>query len=248
MKTRETQIRAEPARRAATAGNERLTAMTVAVLLVLFVAECLPLLNIGNLLTLHVFLGMLLLGPAGLKIGSTLWRFTRYYTGSAGYVRKGPPGPLQRVTGPFVILTTVAVLGTGIMLVVEGPGNGSWGRLHHLSFFLWAVVIVIHLASYVPKLPRMLSGRVDHARRPGHALAAAGRFPGRRTGAGVRHLSPLGQIWRLAQHHPVNQVPGRLSGRLAWPRPWTGGCGASGGGVRGAAPGREYRRIMPQSG
>jgi len=47
--------------------------MTGAVLLVLFVAECLTLLNIGNLLTLHVFLGMLLLGPVGLKIGSTLW-------------------------------------------------------------------------------------------------------------------------------------------------------------------------------
>src|ERR1017187_3551186 len=156
MKTRETQIRAEPARRADPAGNERLTEMTGAVLLVLFAAECLPLLNIGNLLTLHVFLGMLLLGPAGLKIGSTLWRFTRYYTGSAGYVRKGPPGPLQRVTGPFVILTTVAVLGTGIMLVVEGPGHGSWGRLHHLSL-------------YVPKLPRMLAGRADHAR---HLLAA----------------------------------------------------------------------------
>src|SRR5580693_2025505 len=105
--------------------------MTGAVLLVLFVAECLTLLNIGNLLTLHVFLGMLLLGPVGLKIGSTLWRFTRYYTGSAAYVRKGPPAPLQRVTG--------------------------------------AVVIVIHLASYVPKLPRMLSGRVDHA---SHLLAA----------------------------------------------------------------------------
>ncbi len=94
---------------------------------------------------------------------------SRGYTGAAAYVRKGPPAPLQQVTGPFVILTTVAVLGTGIMLVVEGPGNGSWGRLHHLSWFLWAVVIVIHLASYVPKLPRMLSGRVDHAR---HLLAA----------------------------------------------------------------------------
>jgi hypothetical protein len=83
--TRETQIREEPTRRADPAGNERLTAMTGAVLLVLFVAECLTLLNIGNLLTLHVFLGMLLLGPVGLKIGSTLWRFTRYYTGSAGH-------------------------------------------------------------------------------------------------------------------------------------------------------------------
>ena len=165
MTTRGTQIREKPASGTDPAGNERLTAMTGAVLLVLFVAECLTLLNIGNLLTLHVFLGMLLLGPVGLKVGSTLWRFTRYYTGSAAYVRKGPPAPLQRATGPFVILTTVAVLGTGIMLVVEGPGNGSWGRLHHLSFFLWAAVIAIHLASYVPKLPRMLSGRADHARR-----------------------------------------------------------------------------------
>ncbi|HEY6310486.1 MAG TPA: hypothetical protein VIY52_06710 [Streptosporangiaceae bacterium] len=169
MTTRETQIRGEPTRHADPAGNERLTAMTGAVLLVLFAAECLTLLNIGNLLTLHVFLGMLLLGPVGLKIGSTLWRFTRYYTGSAAYVRRGPPAPLQRVTGPLVILTTVAVLATGIMLGVEGPGNGSWGQLHHLSFFVWAAVIVIHLASYVPKLPTMLSGRVDPAR---HLLAA----------------------------------------------------------------------------
>jgi hypothetical protein len=167
--TRETQIREKPTRRTDPAGNERLTAMTGAVLLLLFVAECLTLLNIGNLLTLHVFLGMLLLGPVGLKIGSTLWRFNRYYAGSTAYVRKGPPAPLQRVTGPFVILTTVAVLGTGIMLAVEGPGNGPWGRLHHLSFFIWVVVIVIHLASYVPKLPRMLSGGADHTR---HLLAA----------------------------------------------------------------------------
>ena len=151
----------EPGQRANPAGNERLTAMTGAVLLVLFVAECLTLLNIGNLLTLHVFLGMLLLGPVSLKIGSTLWRFTRYYTGSAAYVRRGPPGPLQRVTGPFVVLTTLAVLGTGIMLLVEGsgPGGGPWIQLHHMSFLLWALVILIHLASYVPRLPRMLSGQ-----------------------------------------------------------------------------------------
>ena len=46
--------------------------MTGAMLLVLFVAECLTLLNLGNLPTLHVFLGLLLLGPVSLKIGSTL--------------------------------------------------------------------------------------------------------------------------------------------------------------------------------
>jgi len=145
--------------------------MTGAVLLVLFVAECLTLLQLGKLLTLHVFLGMLLLGPVCLKIGSTLWRFTRYYTGSAAYVRRGPPAPLQRVTGPFVMLTTLAVLGTGIMLIVVGPGPSGyrWDQLHHEAFLLWVVFMLIHLASYVPKLPGILTGRADQAR---HVLAA----------------------------------------------------------------------------
>jgi hypothetical protein len=146
--------------------------MTGVVLLVLFAAECLTLLNLGKLLTLHFFLGMLLLGPVGLKAGSTLWRFTRYYTGSAAYVRRGPPAPLQRVTGPFVILTTLAVLGTGVMLLVEGggPGGGPWIQLHHMSFLLWAAVMLIHLGSYLPRLPRILSGQP--AQRAGAVLAA----------------------------------------------------------------------------
>ncbi len=80
--------------------------------------------DLGKYLTLHVFLGFLLAGPACLKIGSTLWRFSRYYTGSEPYVRKGPPAPLQRVLGPPVILTIVAVLSTGVMLVVEPAGEG----------------------------------------------------------------------------------------------------------------------------
>ena len=183
MTTREPQIREELARRADPAGNERLTAMTGAVLLVLFVAECLTLLNIGNLLTLHVFLGMLLLGPVGLKIGSTLWRFTRYYTGSAAYVRRGLPASLQRVTGPLVILTTVAVLGTGIMLVVVGPGNGSWWRPAP-PVLLPLGVLYGHPPGLVrPEAAREAVGpggpRPPPAGGPGHALAAAVRFPGR---------------------------------------------------------------------
>jgi hypothetical protein len=174
--TREPEVREQSAPATDPAGNERLTAMTGAVLLVLFAAECLTLLNLGNLLTLHFFLGMLLIGPVCLKVGSTLWRFTRYYTGSAAYVRRGPPAPLQRVTGPIVVLTTLAVLGTGIMLAVEGGGQGgggyngyNWVHLHREAFLLWALFMAIHLASYVPKLPRKLSGRADQAR---HVLGA----------------------------------------------------------------------------
>ena len=146
-------------------GNERLTAMTGTVLLILFIAECLTLLNLGGYLTLHVFLGMLLLGPASLKIGSTLWRFTRYYTGSEPYVRKGTPTPLQRVTGPLVILTTLAVLGTGVALVIEGPQDSQWHQLHREAFLIWLPVIVIHVLSHVAELPRLLSSRpADRAR------------------------------------------------------------------------------------
>jgi hypothetical protein len=156
---------AAPAHQPDPRGNERLTAMTGVVLLALFIAECLTLLSLGHYLTLHVFLGMLLIGPVSLKIGSTLWRFTRYYTRSAPYVRRGPPAPLQRVTGPFVMLSTVAVLATGVMLGVEGPGNGNWDQLHHECFFIWLLFILIHLASYVPRLPRILSGQpADRAR------------------------------------------------------------------------------------
>jgi hypothetical protein len=145
-------------------GNERLTAMTGTVLLVLFIVECLTLLNLGGFLTLHVFLGMLLLGPVCLKIGSTLWRFTRYYTGSVPYVRKGPPNPLERVLGPLVILTTLALLGTGVALVLE-PQDYQWHQLHREAFLVWVAVILIHLASYVPKLPRLLSSQpADRAR------------------------------------------------------------------------------------
>ena len=191
--------------------------MTGAVLLVLFVAECLTIFHLQRWLTLHVFLGMLLLGPVGLKIGSTLWRFTRYYTRSAAYVRRGPPAPLQRVTGPFVILTTVAVFGTGIMLAVEGQGPGGWRwiPLHRLSFLAWAAVMLIHLGSYVPKLPRLLTGK-RRARPPGagradHALAAAVRFPGRRPGASAGDLSPRRPLGRLGQPHPVRHA-GRAAG------------------------------------
>lgn len=139
-------------------GNQRLTAMTGAVLLVLFTAEVITTLLMGSLLDLHFFLGMLLIGPVCLKIGSTIWRFCRYYLGSQPYVRRGPPPTLQRVLGPLLILTSVAVLGTGVMLAIKGP-TGQWEQLHQRSFYLWLIVVIIHVVVYAPKLPGLLASR-----------------------------------------------------------------------------------------
>jgi hypothetical protein len=131
--------------------------MTGAVLLVLLAVEGFTILRVGRLLTLHVFLGMLLLGPVALKAGSVIYRFVRYYTGSAPYRRQGPPAPLLRVLGPVIVLLTALVFGSGVMLVVAGPGQGPWLRVHKLSFILWFCAMAIHVLAYVPRLPRLLA-------------------------------------------------------------------------------------------
>jgi hypothetical protein len=150
-------------------GNERLTAMTGAVLLILLLVECYTILQLSHLLTLHIFLGMLLLGPVTLKAGTVLYRFVRYYTGSGPYRRKGPPAPLLRVIGPVIMLLTACVLGSGVMLAVTGPsynGQNDWLEIHRLSFIAWAFFITIHVLAYLWRLPRLL-----YAEARGVALA-----------------------------------------------------------------------------
>src|ERR1700678_4175521 len=149
-----------PKRPATAEGNERLTAMTGAVLLVLLVVECYTILRIGRLLTLHVFLGMLLLGPVSLNAASVIYRFARYYTGSAPYRRQGPPAPLLRLIGPIIVLLTACVFGSGVMLAVTGPsylGPSEWLTIHRLSFFAWLFFMAIHVLNYVWRLPRLLA-------------------------------------------------------------------------------------------
>jgi hypothetical protein len=167
------------------AGNERLTAMTGAVLLVLFAAEGVTLLRLHQLLTMHFFVGMLLLGPVALKIASTGYRFIRYYAGAGPYVRKGPPAAAMRMLGPLVIATSLAVLGTGVALAVVRPGDAQWLFLHKASFVLWFGVMTIHVLVYAPRLPRLLLGS-QAAGRTVAGRTVAGRTVAGRTGAVLR--------------------------------------------------------------
>jgi hypothetical protein len=148
------------------AGNEQLTALTGTVLLAGFALEGMTLLALGRLLTLHMFLGTLLIGPVLLKIGSTGYRLIRYYTGSEGYVGKGPPAPIPRLLGPVVILTSLAVLGTGVALALAGPGTGPWLFLHKATFVLWFGAMTLHVLTYAWRLPRILLGTRDGRARP----------------------------------------------------------------------------------
>jgi hypothetical protein len=125
---------------------------------------------------------MLLLGPVVLKIASTTFRFARYYTGGAEYVRKGPPAPLLRLLAPLVIATSLAVLGTGVVLAFAGPREGQWLFLHKASFVLWFAAMTVHVIAYAPRLPGLLARR-----RPARARGAVtGR--GTLAGSGTRWL------------------------------------------------------------
>ena len=94
-------------------GNKQLTAMTGVILIVLLAALGITILQIGQLIWLHLFLGLLLLGPVLLKVGSTGYRFMRYYARDAIYVAKGPPMLALRAMGPLLVLSTlVAVRGS----------------------------------------------------------------------------------------------------------------------------------------
>ena len=58
-------------------GNERLTSSAGLVLVVLLAVETLTTLALRTYLSVHLFLGMLLLPPLALKLASTGWRFAR---------------------------------------------------------------------------------------------------------------------------------------------------------------------------
>ena len=68
-----------------------LTIAAGVVLTLLLMAEGITLLQMGPLLSVHMFIGLALIPPVLLKLGSTGYRFARYYTQSRPYVEKGPP-------------------------------------------------------------------------------------------------------------------------------------------------------------
>ena len=63
-----------------------------------------------------VDIGMVLIPPVALKLGSTGYRFARYYLGSPVYRAKGPPLLPLRLLAPVLVLTTLLVFATGVWL------------------------------------------------------------------------------------------------------------------------------------
>jgi hypothetical protein len=153
--------------------NARLTATNAAVLIVLLAAEGATVLRVRQLISPHVFLGMVLIPPVLLKIGSTGYRFVRYYRGAPAYRRKGPPPLVLRVLGPVVVILTLVLLASGVALLFAGPG---WQHellfVHRASFVLWFFAMTVHVLGHLTEVVRL--GPRDWLRRPRREISGAG--------------------------------------------------------------------------
>jgi hypothetical protein len=153
-------------------GNARLTGGAGAALFVILAVEAVTVLQIKQLISVHVFVGMLLVPLVLLKTGTTGYRFAHYYTGDPSYRRKGPPHPMLRFTGPLLVLSSLVLLGSGIALIALGRNVGhQYLWLHQATFFVWAVLIVIHTLGHLRETAtltaadwqeRNLSGAAEH--------------------------------------------------------------------------------------
>ena len=145
--------------------NERLTAAAAAVLFVLLLVEGLTLLRIGSMMAMHVIIGLVLVPPILVKLGSTGWRFLRYYSGHPDYVRKGPPSRFLRLLAPFLVVTTVVLFASGIALVVVHNPYGWLDVVHRYDFLAWFFILAVHVLAYMWQVPGIVRRDVSAQRR-----------------------------------------------------------------------------------
>lgn len=136
-------------------GNRRLTAALGVALLVLLAIEGGTIPFLSQLEPVHVIVGLILIPVVLLKLGTTAYRFGRYYLKAPSYLRAGPPHPVMRVDGPFVVVLTIALFASGVALVIAGHHNNTLYAIHKLSFIAWFVAMTIHVLGHLVSLPRV---------------------------------------------------------------------------------------------
>ncbi len=138
--------------------NARLTGVVGAILLVALAVEGVTVLSVGDMLTLHIFVGLFVVPPVLVKLASTGYRFFHYYKGTAAYRRKGPPHSILRIAAPLVIAATIALLLTGVVTLALGPRHSdTWLTLHQGSFIAWFILMTVHVVGHAVETWKLTS-------------------------------------------------------------------------------------------
>ncbi len=153
-------------------GNEILTSAAAVVLVCLLVAEGVTIVHMRGLLSAHMFIGLVLIPPVLVKLGSTGYRMIRYYAGSRPYRAMGPPLLPLRIMAPVLVASTIAVLTSGVLLLALGHKSSTVLTIHKLSFIVFGVLLGVHFLAYIPRVVRSL--RVDWSEARRRAVPGAG--------------------------------------------------------------------------
>jgi hypothetical protein len=148
-------------------GNERLTATIGVVLIVLTLVELATLLlGLHQFLSLHVFLGLVLIPPVALKLGSTGWRFTRYYTRAVPYRVRGAPQLAMRLLAPVLVVATIALFGSGVAMgLLHGRSLRLARQLHGPASVAWMLIVGLHVLVYLRRALISTKDDIDPASR-----------------------------------------------------------------------------------
>ncbi|HWA64896.1 MAG TPA: hypothetical protein VG899_00825 [Mycobacteriales bacterium] len=166
------------------AGNARLTAWTGLLILGLVALQGVTLLALGSLISVHLFVGGVLVPLVLLKLATTGWRMTRFYRGCHPYVSAGKPPLALRLLAPLVIVSSLALLGTGLALAFIGRGAhqpftavAGFGisplTLHQIAAIAWISLAGPHLLARVLPALRHVSRVGGRQHVPGGALRLA---------------------------------------------------------------------------
>ena len=146
--------------------NERLTALTGALLFVLLAAVAVTTLSMPGFLPEHYIVGLLLVPPVVLKLATTGYRFARYYTRSVAYRLAGPPPAMMRlVVAPVLVASTLAVFATGIELWLFGLRYGSgWMTAHTFSAVVFVLAAGAHALWHLRRSAQVTAEEIVPAR------------------------------------------------------------------------------------
>jgi hypothetical protein len=131
--------------------NERLTALTGALLFILLVALGVTILFIRRFLSLHYLVGFALVPPLAVKLYSTGYRFIRYYARDSDFRLAGAPQRLLRFAiAPILVASSVAVMASGLELWAFGDRFGTWWiSAHTATAVVFIAATFMHLLGHL---------------------------------------------------------------------------------------------------
>jgi hypothetical protein len=113
-------------------------------------------LGVRSVITLHVAVGLALLGPVLLKLASVGYRMASYYRGTRGYAQRGRPAVGLRLLGGALTLSVMLMLASGLVLIVGPSGAHTAARsVHVVSAYVVVLLLIGHLAIHLRPAARM---------------------------------------------------------------------------------------------